>query len=357
MSDHPKLTIGMACYDDFDGVWFTINALRLYHAECMPDVEFIVVDNNPHSSDGQCVRRFLEGWVPNARYVEYHGAVGTAAPRNEVFRQAAGDVVLCLDPHVLLEPDTVRRLIQFYDTNPDCLDLIQGPLVYDDLKSYSSHFNDEWREQMWGTWGTDPRGSFQSHREYHTDPVTGELTIKVSTVDESPFDIPAQGLGLFSCRRHAWLGFHPGFYGFGGEEFYIHEKFRQAGRRTLCLPFLRWIHRFNRPRGVPYPLMTEHKFRNYVLGLRELQLPVQWAAEHFAKHLSKQSLEKILKDPDRLPDLPQLPDRPHQSQRSRVAPRSWQLWTWPRRLRGQVSLAWRRCLLRCSHALQNVRRR
>ena len=55
-------------------------------------------------------------------------------------------------------------------------------------------------------------------------------------VDNPPFAVPAQGMGLFSCRREAWLGFNPNFRGFGGEEFYIHEKYRQAGRRTVCLP-------------------------------------------------------------------------------------------------------------------------
>ena len=33
--EHPDLTIGMATYDDFDGVYFTIQSLRLHHAEVM----------------------------------------------------------------------------------------------------------------------------------------------------------------------------------------------------------------------------------------------------------------------------------------------------------------------------------
>jgi hypothetical protein len=81
-----------------------------------------------------------------------------------------------------------------------------------------------------------------------------------------------QGLGAFSCRTDAWPGFHPGFRGFGGEEGYLHEKFRRAGGRCLCLPWLRWMHRFGRPRGVPYPLTIEDKLRNYVLGHTELGL-------------------------------------------------------------------------------------
>ena len=68
---------------------------------------------------------------------------------------------------------------------------------------------------MFGQWSTDERGA---------DP------------DAPPFEITMQGLGLFACRRDAWPGFHPEFRGFGGEEYYIHEKFRRNGAKVLCLP-------------------------------------------------------------------------------------------------------------------------
>ena len=84
-----------------------------------------------------------------------------------------------------------------------------------------------------------------------------------------------QGMGLFACRKDAWPGFNPLFRGFGAEEGYIHEKVRQGGGRTLCLPFLRWMHRFNRPLGAPYPNIWEDRIRNYYIGWRELGLPTE----------------------------------------------------------------------------------
>ena len=102
----------------------------------------------------------------------------------------------------------------------------------DDLKTISTHFNPVWRNEIWGNWATDPRG---------LDP------------EGEPFDVPMQGMGVFSCRKEAWLGFNPAFRGFGGEEGYIHEKFRQAGARTLCLPWLRWVHRFRQAGGRSLP--------------------------------------------------------------------------------------------------------
>jgi hypothetical protein len=79
---------------------------------------------------------------------------------------------------------------------------------------------------------------------------------------QEPFEIPGQGLGLFTCLKDAWLGFNEHFTGFGGEEMYIHEKYRQAGHKAICLPWLKWGHRFGRPNGMPYNPTTYHKVRN-----------------------------------------------------------------------------------------------
>jgi hypothetical protein len=63
-----KLTIGMATYDDYDGVYFTLQAIRLYHPEIINDVEFIIIDNNP---DGPCAQALKElgNWISNYRYI------------------------------------------------------------------------------------------------------------------------------------------------------------------------------------------------------------------------------------------------------------------------------------------------
>lgn len=260
-----QLTIGMATYNDFDGVYFTLQALRLYHD--LQDVELLVVDNYGCED----TRRFVEDWS-GARYILHQGVQGTSAPRDLVFREANGDVVLCCDSHVLFPRGVIARLKQFYRDNPECDDLLQGPLLYDDLKSVSTHLDPVWREEFWGTWATDPRG---------VDP------------DGEPFDIPMQGLAAFACRQSAWLGFNPRFRGFGGEEGYIQEKFRQAGRRTLCVPWLRWMHRFGRPAGVPYRLTVEDKFRNYMIGHAELGLDLAPVIKQFSERLPQDLLLSV----------------------------------------------------------------
>jgi hypothetical protein len=179
---------------------------------------------------------------------------------------------MCIDSHVLLEPGCLKKLIDFYDAGLDNGNLLQGPLIYDDLSNISTHFDLKWSGHMWGTWATDDKGK---------------------DIDSPPFEIPAQGMGLFSCRKNSWLGFNKEFRGFGGEEGYIHEKYRKNGKQTLCLPFLKWLHRFGRPSGVPYVNDLKDRFRNYMIGFIELGLDTTELKNHFSQALSKQDIEAI----------------------------------------------------------------
>jgi glycosyltransferase involved in cell wall biosynthesis len=260
------LTIGMAVYNDFDGVYFTLQALRLY--QDLDDTELLVVDNYGCED----TRGFVEGWA-KGRYIRATDAVGTAAPRDRVFREAQGAAVLCCDSHVMFVPGAIARLKAYYRDHPGTRDLLQGPLLADDLHTVLTHQDPIWNDEMWGIWATDPRG---------LDP------------EGEPFEIPMQGLGVFSCRKDAWLGFNPAFRGFGGEEGYIHEKVRQAGARCLCLPWLRWGHRFSRPGRIPYHLAVEDKLRNYIIGHTELGLDLEPIKNHFAEYLPEESITAIV---------------------------------------------------------------
>ena len=296
-----KLTVGMAVYKDFANLWSTLTALRMYHPEILELLDIVVVDNAPDTPDGERSKDFVENWVANqpglggARYFPFGEFNSTAAPRNHVFEVAEAPNVLVMDSHVMVEPESLRRLIEWYDDRPGTLDLYHGPLVYDDMKHTSTHFQDEWRSEMWGTWGTDERYQYERRVEISTAE-SGEVSVQVHRTECEPFEIPGQGLGLFTCGRDAWLGFNPEFRGFGGEEMYIHTKYRQHGRRVWLLPWLRWAHQFGRPGGVPYPLSVEDKFRNYLIGLGELGLPLRPAVDHFEEKLGAVKVDQMLAD-------------------------------------------------------------
>jgi hypothetical protein len=254
-----KLTIGMAVHDDFDGIYFTLQSIRMFHKEILDEVEFIIIDNNPTSKHGKSLREYIEWIQEPVQYLPFTKYNSTIV-RNKVFELADTPYVLCMDSHVFVESGAIKKLIEFFDAGKDRGNLLQGPLVYDDMKNISTHFNLEWRSHMWGTWGTDDRG---------IDP------------NNEPFEIPSQGLGLFACRKDSWLGFNKNFRGFGGEEGYIHAKYKKHGKTTLCLPFLRWMHRFQRPNGVSYPNNLKARFRNYMIGFKELGLPLDELKDHF----------------------------------------------------------------------------
>jgi len=163
----------------------------------------------------------------------------STAIKTRVFEEANSEWVLCVDCHIQLVPGALAKLLEFIDAHPDCTDLLQGPLLDDSLQQVSTHWEPRWHEGMLGVWATNPRGIDPGHR-----PLTSHAS-----------------MGVFGCRKDAWLGFNPRFRGHGGEEGYVHHKFRAAGRRTLCLPFLRWTHRFERPNGVPYPITYDDRLR------------------------------------------------------------------------------------------------
>lgn len=272
MDGNKRLTVGLATYDDFDGVYFTVQSLRLHHGEALEQIEILVVDNNPRSPHGQAVAEFMK-LVPHGRYLPNREKVGTAV-RNLVFDAAQTPYVLCLDCHVLLCPGALNRLLDFYRENPLSGDLLQGPLLPDSFapQKIVTHMEPRWDSCMFGAWGTDPRGLHP---------------------DAPPFEIPMHGLGLFACRKDAWLRFNERFRGFGAEEGYIHEKYRQAGRRTLCLPFLRWLHRFIRPAGANYPLKLQDRIHNYIVGWLELGLDTTPILDHFQHWGGRERWERM----------------------------------------------------------------
>jgi hypothetical protein len=270
-SNAPKLTIGMATYDDFDGVYFSIQAVRMYHPEILDNCEFLVVDNHPGSATSDLIQSLARD-VP-LRYVPFDELAGTAAVKDIVVREARGKFVLCMDSHILFPPGALRRLLEYFDYHSDTGDLLQGPLLSDGLDHLLTHWELKWFNGGMGMWASDARGK---------------------TIDSEPFEIPAQGMGVFACRRAAWPGYNPRFEGFATEEVYIHEKFRRAGGKCLCLPFLRWVHRFGRP-GVPYRYTDLDRFRNFLIAHQELGWDFRPAQMHWSDLIGTERAARLTK--------------------------------------------------------------
>jgi len=364
----PRITIGMATYNDFEGVWATIQSVFLHNEWERPtDVELIVVDTSPESSDHVslvkqvvvCNQHIAPSQLPRGvktpygRHVHMPDLVGTTAPRDKIFELATAPVVVVMDCHVMLRSNALLRLLQWFEQRPDCKDIVQGPLIYDDLNTVSTHLADQYRSGMRGTWASiwrSPGGtSFVLDHQIVTDenvvredqpyarchdvmtmrplPVDGsgnttlacgmvfpgniewaghdrEL-VKMGCVEVGKLDsaeaveIPGCGMGFFAARRDAWLGFAKHCSGFGGEELHIHDKYRRAGHKALCLPFATWDHRFGRAGGAPYPHPIDATVRNYVLWAKDLGVSADRAHTHFVKGkmISQEKWNQIVSDP------------------------------------------------------------
>jgi len=254
-----RLTIGMPSYNNFTEVFYTVQALRMY--QDLRECEILIIDN--YGKDPE-----LERFVTNqgggvVRLVVCTDGTGPAYAKDQVFRHAQGHMVLCIDSHVMLAPEALSAI-------PVTDNFIQGPLMYCDIKNYVCEWKPVWRGNMWGIWGDS-----------------------MTQLPAEPFDIWGSGCGCFATKRESWLGFNPKFKGFGGEEGYIQEKYRQAGRRVICLPQLVWMHQFDRK--IPHAVLMGDRVVNYILGHQELGLDLAPIKEHFGEELFNTSLEQANK--------------------------------------------------------------
>ena len=246
------LTIGMPSYRNPAEVWATLTALKMYHD--LSDVEVLVVDNFGDLQVKEIVKN------SKFRYERFTEQQGASPAKNRVFELATGYFVLCIDSHVLLWEDSVKKLKEWIGENSEkAKNLIQGPMMYASGKKFASEWNNKWRGGMWGVWGA---------------------TETIPPKEEKEVEIFASA--LLGCRKDSWLGFPQKARGFGGQSGVIHQKYIKAGRKTIILPFLIWAHNFHR-QCREYPAKDGDVIRNYLLGFKEIDLDPEPIYQHFGE--------------------------------------------------------------------------
>jgi hypothetical protein len=325
--DMIRLCVGMAVHEDTEGALSTIQAIRMGlhakdrrdHTNYLERVEFVIVNNSPDTPSGKALADFA-GAI-GATHVPIKEVVGTSVPRNKVFEHSTADFTICMDCHIQLSPDSIWKLMDFYDANPETDDLYTGPILDDvavnkygrgqDWSIMATHFNDVWRDRMWGIWGRAwtcgcghlkfstveedgriqyiklamrkngrhqlcPLDCVKCGQELPDLKVNGhEDKLKASGFKEwgqdenaPPLEIPGMGLGLFTCRTKSWLGFPDECRGFGAEEMNIHERYREAGRKCWCLPIIPWWHRFFRKETLYAPKVFDTVRNHFVWEMK-----------------------------------------------------------------------------------------
>lgn len=239
-----KLTISMATYDDYDGVYFTIQSIRL-HQRLPKETEFIILENNPNSEHGKALAQFAKT-VPGLQVVNITNRKSSFV-KYDIATLATGDIILGLDCHVLLQTGFITTLMSYWEEHPDSRDMLTGPLLYNDLRTISVKMEPRWRGHDYGCWASDD----------------------ASMAAGLPFPVEMQGMGCFSFLKKHFPKINTAFSGFGAEEWYIAEKVRQNDGLVICHPLLGWNHRFDWPKRT-FPLQLVDKVRNYYLGWLEL---------------------------------------------------------------------------------------
>jgi hypothetical protein len=237
-----------------------------------------VVNNRPDSQHGKDTEHFVTKKVGDeALHIGFKEYESTAT-REQVFRHSQSEWTVCVDSHVILYPVFFRSLKKFAEENPQSRDILHGPMILDSLRTMHSEWKPVWRNEMYGIWYDNP------------------LT---DNPDNPPYEDWGCGLGAFACRTAAWPGFNPLFRGFGGEEGYIHDKFRRRGGHSICVPGMRWWHRFGQARTEnqperPYVATHNDKIRNYILGRLELGQPLDDVFQHFVKDVRRKTVKQFL---------------------------------------------------------------
>lgn len=300
----PKLTIAIPLREDWYGFWATWHGLvhQVRAAGLQDHVELIVIDQSPEHEDAQMVKQTVNtvaakwevdpfhravnrGGPIEARYLPMTEIMGTAAAKQFSVHSARGEWVLVLDSHILLDERAIARVYNWLrkPANRHSDDLYHGVLLYDNHREFFTQL-EIWNEDgsprigddgVFGQWATDPRGR---------------------TADQKPFEIPASGGWAILARRQAFLqvGFHPLMRGFGGEEGFVAERWRRAGRKVMCHPAIRGVHRFGRRNGDQYTVTFGEKLRNHVIGWLDLGFDLEELRTLWHRKLAADDLDATI---------------------------------------------------------------
>lgn len=273
------LTIAIATLNDHEGLWWTLQILNDFHGDFLPRCQLVIVDQDPDSEHGRenanlairkLKRQIGKGTLwESVKYQPFRAPRGIGPARNRLFAESDSPAVLVMDSHVSLQPGALEKLLEFYEeTLSD--NLLVGPLVSDEGNFVWTHQED----------GGD--GHWQWARDED-----------LADAAAAPKEIQTQGLGLFSCRKEAYPGFHAAQQGFGCAESLFCEKFRSRGDHVICLPWLRWKHRFVRIGGAPYEVEKVDVFSNYLLELISAGIDHEEQQSKFESQLGESEIEEL----------------------------------------------------------------
>ncbi|MEO6194220.1 MAG: glycosyltransferase family A protein [Thermoanaerobaculia bacterium] len=234
----PGISILIACRDEADTLWFTLQSLQMHTRGPFVErdgMEIVVADNDPGAKTcGRTVREVCAAFA-NARFPVRYVAAGEVKsvyfPRNQAAAAAQGEHLIFLDAHVLLTPTTIEALHRLFlsrsglDTHALLPDLYMAhiPIVFDNPNCLLGPYKLRLHGDFWGEW--TPMSELPPPRNG-----TG---LEVAT-----YPIAASGLWCYSTPKaalEAVRGYNPCFTGYSGGEVYLELKYWLLGGHVLLV--------------------------------------------------------------------------------------------------------------------------
>lgn len=237
-----KVSACISTMDEYQNTWSTINSLLLNHGETIDEI--VVCDSSPPGSEHQKLTAAHCSRLPKTVYIHRPGPTSAVLYKDMAVQEAKGDIILVCDCHVQFYPDSIRSAAEYLAREENAKNLCMGPCFnYTGNIMGTNQMLYEWepydvpgdanvwhgvvmRGGTYGVWVRDERGL---------------------SPDNPPFEIQQQGTGAMMFRKSAWTTPLSTFYGHGGTETWIMEKFRQNGGKVICHPKFRWVHQWGRP--------------------------------------------------------------------------------------------------------------
>ena len=274
-----KLTIGIYTHDDYDGVRYLIDSIRLNDPDILSDIEFSIIDNCPGTPNSDAIIEYLKTAVKNVAFsYNAFGRYSNHIWRFEAVELAKTPYVVVVESKLQFAPGALKALINFFDAGLDNGLIITGPRIKDDFSGVLTHFRYAWDGEFYGIAEKDERADTQTEA----------------------FEIEGLLPGLFAVRKDSFFKIPKGpFAGNGiyGEDVVLSlTNFVVKNKRALCLPALKWSCRMVKASGSAIPDSVLNRFHNYSTAFLLLDAKDKLAElkSQFANSISEERMSEII---------------------------------------------------------------
>ena len=242
LDEKPVVSVCIATHDEYENTWNTITSILLHDNDLVDEI--VICDNSPAGSKhAELLKRQCRG-IQKVVWDRIVAPPSALLYKDRAIRKSSGDVIIVCDCHVQFHEGAIKSVVDYFRANRNSKNLIMGPCYNSAVHLYATNqmlYSNEpyeipesanvrqgvvMRGGTYGVWVTDNRAL---------------------NPESAPFEIQQQGTGAMAFHRNAWTTPLRSFYGHGGTETWIMERFRQNGGKVLCHPKFRWVHQWGRP--------------------------------------------------------------------------------------------------------------